>query len=100
MQASHIQPLLTDAQELKRLNPGRFSAPTADDIAAIAPGMFVKVCNHAERFWAIVEKVDRADQPFDTVITARVDNHLLTSAPYRYGDNLVFHGKNVYDINA
>lgn len=80
-----------NAQELKQQYPDTFYAPEAEELQKLQPGDTVKVCALRERFWAEIVSIQ------DSMITARVDNHLLT--PHlRYNDFIEFHVDNIYDI--
>jgi hypothetical protein len=64
-------PEFVDAQEMHRLHPTTFEAPYAEELAAIEPGDFVKICTGGERFWV---KVDEHTPPH---LVGRVDNELI-----------------------
>lgn len=83
---------LVNAQAMARMYPGRFNAPTIDDLNRIRPGDNVKVCLNDERFWCKVIEVKG-----DTLYT-RVNNDLvLNDLPY--DTPLLVLKENVYDIS-
>ena len=45
---------LADAQTMHREHPETFDAPDAQELAAIKPGDWVKICREGERFWCKV----------------------------------------------
>lgn len=93
-----------NAQELAVNFPDTFEAPSAEELAEIHRGQYVKVCVpcgsvvftqfDSERFWVTVESVDG-----DT-ITGEVDNDLVFTAQHglQYGDMVQFKLENVYAI--
>lgn len=81
-----------NAQELQKANPETFSAPSAQDLAGLTRGTFVKVCLNDERFWSIIISIEK-----DSII-ARVNNELVLAQPFKCGDVIEFHGCNIYQI--
>ncbi len=83
-----------DAQEMGKLHPDSFYAPSKDDLAKIKAGDFVKVSIAGERFWVKVTKVELPH------IIGEVDNQLLNSYQHGYslGSKIVFKPENVFDI--
>lgn len=83
-----------NAQEMAKNHPATFDAPTADQLAAIKPGDFVKVSIGKERFWNIVKSIN------GNVINAVVNNNLLNTKHhgYRCDDEIQFKLDNVFDI--
>jgi hypothetical protein len=92
----HESPFV-DAQEMHRLHPDTFDAPSEEDLAALATGDTVKVCPDYERFWAVIEAIDHDDD----VITARIANRLMCSAKHGFhdGDVIHFQRRHVYLIH-
>lgn len=83
-----------NAQEMAANNHDTFQAPSAEELAEIHRGQFVKICAADECFWATVESVDG-----DT-ITGEVDNNLIFTHRHglQYGDMVQFKLENIYDI--
>lgn len=81
-----------DAQEMHRANPITFEAPTQEELDALVPEMFVKVCAGRERFWAIIQKIE-GDK-----ITAIIDNILVCSDLHGlyFRDEIEFEKRHVY----
>lgn len=93
------RPLLTDAQEMARLHPATFSAPSPDDLSRVKPGDYVKVCSWAknltgrtERFWVEVLAVS------DSGIVGRIDNDLVFTNLHglEYDDRIEFEARHIY----
>ena len=82
----------TDAQEMQRMYPTTFEAPTQAELDAIKKGDIVKVNHRAERFWNKVTKVN------GKFITAKVDNELICEQPFKCGDKILFEKRHVYAI--
>lgn len=83
----------TDAQEMKKYNT--FSAPCRSDLDELKEGDFVKICvNNAERLWAKIIKIAGER------ITGRIDNDPVFTWRHdlRYGSQVIFEKKNVYQI--
>lgn len=95
-QQHHAESPFVDAQEMHRLHPDTFEAPSLAELHAIAPGTAVKVCAQYERFWVLVETVDHDD---DT-IAGHIDNDLLCTAKHGFsnGNRVVFRRCHVYQI--
>lgn len=83
-----------DAQEMAKIHPATFEAPTAEELDKIEEGKFVKVCNNHERFWVKVVKID------GDYITGDVSNNLFGGDEYGYdfGDKIEFEKRHVYSI--
>lgn len=45
-----------DAQQMAVSYPETFEAPDRNDLDAIEPGIYVKVCTAGERFWVMTER--------------------------------------------
>lgn len=84
----------TNAQEMHRLHPDTFDAPSEDELAAIRPGDSVKVCTGGERFWVTVTQAGEAE------LTGTVDNDLVLTADHglRYRDAVRFPRECVYSV--
>lgn len=83
---------LTDAQQMAKLHPKTFWAPSAEDLSEIAPGDLVKICRNEERFWVIVTKVTAA------TIAGEVNNHLTNNPDLPAGAPVRFKRCNVFII--
>lgn len=86
------KPEFIDAQEMAKKHPATFEAPTKEDLDAIKPEHFVKVCHAQERFWNIVKKIK------GNKITAEVNNDLIGDHPFKCGDTIEFEKRHVYSI--
>ena len=86
---------LIDAQEMARIHPATFDAPSKDELHAIKLGDYVKICVESvkERFWTRVEWLDGNE------LVASVDNHLV-SLDWPVGTRLRFQRKHVYSIES
>jgi len=84
-----------NAIEMHKQHPYSFSIPTSQDIAHLKIGDFVKICNDSERFWVIIQSIDiKTGQ-----MTGMIDNDLIGNPGYDYGDVILFHRKNIYDLH-
>ena len=88
-----------DAQEMGSLYPDSFDVYTDEELNAIKPNDFVKVClennkQDGERFWVKVTVVE------GNTITGTIDNHLFGALLFGVdsGDTIQFEKRNVYDI--
>ena len=84
----------TNAQEMHRLHPETFDAPSEADLAAIALGDSVKVATGGERFWVTVTDAGEAE------LTGTVVNDLVCTAEHglRYRDVIRFPRECVYTV--
>lgn len=82
-----------DAQEMALLHPDTFEAPSADDLAKITVGDYVKICPGEERFWCRVEEIDHGSGR----IMAAVANTLIFY-PWAVGEELDFETRHIYQI--
>jgi hypothetical protein len=82
-----------DAQEQRRKYPATFWSPSRSELAAICPGQYVKVCACDERFWVKVTAV------VDGRLRGCVTSNLLR-APWRWGDEVEFETRHVFQIQA
>lgn len=89
------RPVLVDAQQMALNHPDTFNAPTDAELAAIGPGVWVKVCAAPERFWVSVQAVS------DLSIVGYVDNELTYTAVHglAYADVIKFEPRHVYQIS-
>lgn len=81
-----------DAQEMSRLHPETFEALGKEELAALRTGDSVKVGYNAERFWTVIKEIDGEK------IIAAVDNVLVTTEDFKYGDQIAFEKRHVYQI--
>ena len=83
-----------DAQEMSRIHPKTFEAPTADELALIRTGSIVKVCVPPERFWVIVKEVNGGK------IVGEVNNYLTATDEHGLSneDIIEFEPRHVYSI--
>jgi molybdopterin converting factor small subunit len=82
-----------DAQEMNRQHPDTFDVPTAEELKALRPGMYVKVCACNERFWVLVTGRD------ETGIVGIVNNDLVsTDHGLKDGDVVHFQERHIYSI--
>ena len=86
------QSAFTDAQEVHRMHPATFYAPSLDAVTALDVGETVKVCHGAERFWTeIVACIPGG-------FRAKVKNLLVLPQPFNEGDIITFEYRHVFDI--
>lgn len=104
-QIEHIEPLLSpnpkcgrpisakleDAAALAKKHPKTLKRPSKSELRKVRPGDFVKVAIPGERFWVVVTGYEGKKYH------GQVDNILLTKK-LKYGDNIYFYKKNIYDI--
>ena len=83
-----------DAQEQHKQSPETFWAPSPAELDKIKPGINVKICADAERFWVIVTSI------IEERIVGTVNNNHVSGQEYGYGDSLEFEKRHVYDILA
>ncbi|MFZ6727484.1 hypothetical protein ACO0K2_18490 [Undibacterium sp. MH2W] len=84
-----------DAQELSKLYPETFEAPSQDELASVREGSLVKICaNDVERFWVIVKNVD-GDK-----LQGTVDNELSHGEVHhlKCDDVVSFELRHIYQI--
>lgn len=83
-----------NAQELKKLNPETFEAPTLDELSNVREGDNVKVCTGGERFWVEVKLIE------DNTIYGKVNNRLVNFYEHGLdlGDVVRFDKECIYDI--
>ena len=60
-----------NAQKMRERHPETFEAPSYEELTAIKPGDYLKVCLNEERFWTKVVSISR-----DAII-ATVENDLV-----------------------
>lgn len=94
---------MLDAQELARLHPKTFEAPSQGDLATLKPGDFVKICvevikedgapGRGERFWVRLTKVGET-------LTGTIDNELLFTDLHGLvlRDEISFERRHVYNF--
>lgn len=91
----------TNAQEMSLENPDTFDAPTAEEIANLTVGSFVKVCINnvdpepdqfgAERLWTEITEIDGDE------ITATLDSFPVV-VDLESGDTINFKTHHIYDV--
>ncbi len=83
-----------NAQELAKLHPNTFEAPTIKDLKKLKVGDFVKVSIGDERFWVEIEKIDNHN------INGEINNDLVRTDRHglKFGDNIEFNKECVYQI--
>lgn len=87
--------IFNDAQELQKIYPATFEAPSVEELAAVRPGSLVKICaDDVERFWVVVTEV-AGDK-----VQGTVDNDLLHSSVHQLkSDDIVsFELRHIYQI--
>jgi len=90
-------PALVDAQAMHAAHPRTFAAPSAAQLATIAPGVLLKVGVRGERFWCVALCVDGER------IAARVDNDLVVPANrrrWRCGDPIAVETRHALDVKT
>lgn len=83
-----------DARLMRMQHPETFQAPTEEQLDAIVPGDSVKVSNGKERFFVKVTEV----LPHGA-LRGVVDNYLLGTAMYDYGDTIAFRREHVFVVH-
>ncbi len=81
-----------NAQKMQEKHPKTFEAPTQEELDALTLGKSVKVCHQEERFWVTITAIK------EDVITGTVDNDLVRSHPFKYGDAIEFKKEHIYSI--
>lgn len=86
-----------NAQEMKAKHPDTFEAPTTEELDAVQPGSYIKVCaDHKERFWCrVTECVRNAD---GLTFTATVANDLVVVEGLPFGAEVTVPAVCVYGI--
>lgn len=84
--------------ERNQQHPTTFHIPSASEIDAISPGVYVKVAvdgDPGERFWVMVDSVES-----DGSIKGRVNNDLLLTHQHGYQDTdaVIVQRENILDI--
>lgn len=89
----HNGNIFINAVKMAIKHPKTFEAPSQLSLASITTGSIVKVCNnYQERFWVTVTSV------VGDTVTGKVDNDLVITEDYNYGDIIVFTKDNIYNI--
>lgn len=91
------QAKLIDAQEMARLHPHTFFAPSQKELDALKVGLFVKIGTDTapgERFWAKVTEIH------GNTVVGIVDNELIHTGLHGYAcyDQIEFKKTNIYNI--
>ena len=88
-----ITSILSNAQDMSRLHPDTFTAPSQEQLNELKVGDVVKICvpDPGERFWCTINAVD------GQIVTAEVCNMLL-QIPWPMGMKLRFHRDCVYEV--
>jgi hypothetical protein len=83
-----------DAQEMHKLHPRTFWAPSKAELAKVRDGSIVKVSIGGERFWVQVRKVKGSK------VTGVIDNDLISTNEHglSYGDKITFEKRHIHDI--
>lgn len=87
--------MFIDAQEMARMHPDTFGAPSADELGRIDVGDSVKVCaDNVERFWVTVTELN------GDCLAGIVDNNLICTDQHglKFGDIVKFKKCNIYSI--
>ena len=91
-------PELIDATEMADQYKSTFELPEIEMLQEVDVDWILKVCDGRERFWTSVVSIKRDNNIFDTEITAKIDNHLVYSKEYNYGDTIKYKLRNVYSV--
>lgn len=93
---------LNDAQLMAQANPGKFEAPSQQDLDALKPGDLVKLCfsmdipgrerPSRERMWVIIRGM-KGDE-----IIGELNNEPFEMPGLRCGDVVHFEPRNIYSI--
>ena len=83
-----------DAQQKNKEHPNTFQIPTKNDVDALEPGDFVKICENDERFWVQLSEIG-GDK-----IVGRVDNDLVYPHSFKCDDIITFEKKNIMGITT
>lgn len=86
--------IFEDALKMSKLHPDTFYYPSAEELATIKEGTFVKVSCNNERFWIEVTDVD------GEYIHGTIGNDLVCEGNegLRFGDPIIVRMVNVYNI--
>lgn len=81
-----------NAQEMAKLHPATFEAPTTEDLEKVKVGDYVKVSTGDERFWVEVTKVDGSK------ISGEINNDLVCTDNHglKCGDKIEFNKECIY----
>lgn len=82
-----------DAQVMAGQHPDTFHAPSTNDLAAIKPGDWIKVCRNSERFWLMVRTIN------GQTITGEVRNMLISNPDLTMGTMIECETRHVYAID-
>ena len=83
---------LVNAQEMQKIYPGKFEAPSQEDLSKLKTGDFVKLCfEDKERMWVKILLVS------DDTITGILDSN-PTMVNLKAGDKVKFKREHVYEI--
>jgi hypothetical protein len=84
----------TDAQEMKRIYPNTFEAPSEKQLSMVEIGDAVKVCAIRERFWVHVTAID------GNSLIGVIDNDLLFSEEHglKYEDIVKFELRHIFSV--
>lgn len=87
--------IFNDAQQLQKMYPATFEAPSSGELAAVRVGTLVKICaDDVERFWVIVTHVG------GDMLLGTIDNDLLHSDVHQLKcrDAVSFELRHIYQI--
>ena len=87
--------IFNDAQEMNKMYPATFDAPSSNELAAVHAGSLVKICaDDVERFWVIVTDVE------GNQLRGTVDNDLMHSDVHQLkSDDVVsFELRHIYQV--
>lgn len=82
-----------NAQEMARKNKNIVKVPTEKKLSAIRAGCSVNISNKHERFFVLVTEVNNG------LVYGIIQNKLLCTAPYDYGDLVVLEPQHVFMID-
>ena len=81
-----------DTRDLKSDN-----LPTLEALNALKEDDRVKICDGLERFYVLVDEVEKKGNTV-VAVGAVITTNLLYSKAYNYGDIVIFQPENVYEI--
>ncbi|PRC93501.1 hypothetical protein [Solimicrobium silvestre] len=87
--------IFSDAQQMHKMYPATFEAPSSDELSEVRVGSLVKICaDDIERFWVKVTDV-KGDR-----LQGTVDNNLLHSDAHQLkSDDVVsFELRHIYQV--
>ena len=87
--------MFIDAQEMEKLHPDTFEAPSKKELKNLKVDDSVKICNGRERFWVTITKIGKQN---NQKLRGTVNNNLVDPVEYDFGDEVKFEKRHIYIV--